>query len=267
MPRIPIPKRIATMNVSATGFRCPKKNRPKITLALKILEFAHRNKISCLCFPSGYLTTSKIGQIPSLLVPITEKARQLRISFVLGVDLIGIFRLSSDANAPDFLEIVAKQKIPCLLASYNYRKHKLQITRQRSCTGEHVRRGLVPDNIMLPPRTVNFGNPHFQIIHCGEVYDSRLFSSRMPKAGVLFGHYTMPRLSRTMRTRSEQGFSLVNSEHRTGRGGKLFCYDRGINKTLHNCRIRIEHDDLWAEIAVWELTSTMRFRPIRTLKD
>lgn len=260
------PKRIATMNVSVSGFRNPRNNRHRIQLALKILDFAKRNKIACLCFPSGFLITSKITKIDPLLVPITEKARQLRISFVLGVDLIGIFRLSPDANASDFLRIVTSQKVPCLLASYNHRTDDLQIARQRSCTGKHARQKLVPDDIMTTPRIMDFGKIKFQIIHCGEVYDSRLFSSAMPVAGIIFGHRTMPRLARTMRVRSEQGFSLLNSEHRTGRNGMLFCYDRGRNKSLHGS-ICIEHDDLWAEIAVWELTNRMRFHPVRDLTD
>jgi hypothetical protein len=253
--------KIATMNVSAAGFRCPKENRSRIALALKILEFAQRNKISCLCFPSGVLITSRISQITPLLVPITEKARKLRISLVLGVDLLGIFRLSSHANAPDFLDAVEKQKVPCLLASYNHRKHDLLVTRQRSCTGEHARRGLVPDDIMNTPRIMNLGGVCFQVIHCGEVYDSRLFSSGMPRAGVIFGHLTMPRLSRTMRIRSEQGFSLVNSEHRIGHGGKLFCHDRGMDKTRGDGFV-VEHNGLWAEMGVWELSDKMRFKPI-----
>ncbi len=268
MKEKPIPKRIATMNVCGIGFRKPPQNPARLQLALKILDFAHRNKVSCICFPSGFLTTAKIDKIPPLLVPVTGKARELRIFFVLGVDLSSISRLSPNPNAPDFVETVLKQTMPCLLAAYDHRNNALTITRQRSATTEHVRRGLVSDEIMMNPRIMDLGSARFQIIGCGECYDDRIYSPGIPtKAGIIFGHFSMPRLSRTMRCRSEAGFSLVNSEHRTLRGGMLFCYDRGKNKTFHNCRKYVEHGDLWADLAVWELTERMRFHPVHEVKD
>ena len=259
MDRKRIDKRIMTMNVSVNGFRDTTTNPSRIQLAMQILYFAKTNQIDCICFPAGFLISRNITQIRSLLVPMTRVARKLQISFVLGIDGSGIMQLPIDANSPEFLRVVEKQKMPCFLFSFNAMTNKSSLIRQRSCTGEHARRKIVPDNIMTTPRTMDLGGASFQIIFCGEVYDRRLFAEAMPKAGVIFGHRTMPRLSKTMSACSRRGFSLVNSEHRSGLNGLLFCYDRGINKSKPCNGNIVVHDELWAEIAIWKLNAKGRF--------
>jgi hypothetical protein len=251
------------MNVCAARFRDTRHNTARIRFAQELLSLSSSRNIDCLCFPSGYITTSKIDRIVPLLEPLTRTARKSRISFIMGIDLTAILNLSADANSPEFVEIVRKQKMPCLLASFNGETTRLSLTRQRSCTGEHARRKLVSNEIMRVPRIMTLGDVCFQIVHCGEVYDRRLFSKGMPKAGIIFGHYTMPRLSRTMSACSRMGFSLVNTEHRSDTGGLLFCFDRGASKIKH-CDLHIDHgDDLWAEMAVWELNNAGRFRSVQ----
>lgn len=257
------PYRVCTMNVSAARFRDPKNNPQRIRFAQKLLQLAKTKNVDCLCFPAGYLTTGKSTHISSFLAPLIRTARKLDVSFVLGIDLAKWF---PNPDSAEFIEVVRKGKIPCLLASFNATTNRLSLTRQRSGTSGHARRKLVSDEIMSVPRVMEFEAATTNVICCGEIYDRRLFSQAMPKAGMVFGHLAMARLSRTLRLCSEMGFSLINSEHRIGRSGLHFCYDRGKNNSVRG-GFSIEHDDLWAEIAVWELTDRMRFKPVHDLRD
>ncbi len=253
------PVRIATMNVSAHRFRDPRHNPHRIQLAQNLLQLAQSENVDCLCFPAGFLTTCREAKVSALLEPLARTAWSLGVSFVLGVDLA---RNYPDANSPGFMEIVRNGKMPYLLVAFDATTDRLSLTRQRSCTGEHARRKLIPDEIMTAPRMMTPGGACFQIIHCGEVYDRRLFAKDMPRAGVVFGHITMPRLMRTMGACSRRGFSLLNTEHRSGRNGLLFCFDRGIDRSRRGGVCADASEGLWAEMAVWELGSTGRFHAV-----
>jgi hypothetical protein len=104
------------MNVCTTRFRDTRHNTARIRFAQELLQLASSKNITCLCFPSGYVTTSKIDRIVPLLEPLTRTARKSRISFIMGIDLTAILNLPVDANSPEFVEIVRKGKMPCLFA-------------------------------------------------------------------------------------------------------------------------------------------------------
>ncbi len=255
------PCRVATMNVSSTYFREPRRNPQRIQFAQDLLRLAQSKNVDCLCFPAGYLTTCRAAKVTALLEPLTRTAWSLGVSFVLGIDLACHF---PDANSAEFMEIVRKGKMPCLLAAFDAARDLLSITRQRSCTSEQARRKLVPDEVITAPRMMDLGGACFQIIHCGEVYDRRLFGKDIPNAQIVFGHLGMVRLAVTLAACAQRGFSLINTEHRIGKNGILFCYDNGgINKSRRGDIYAESDNGLWAEMAVWTLGRGGRFCPAR----
>lgn len=247
-------KRIATTNISAARFRDPKDNPNRIRFAQKLLESARQNNIDCLCLPSGYLAAKTPNDIKPAFSPLLRKAKQLQISFVIGSDIKSAFR----SRVPH--AIVRQQQLPAFLVAFNCDNDITTITRQRSGSSLDYRLKLVPDSVMFRPRVMRLGDCEFQIVGCGEVYDRRLFSKGMPRAAIVFGHDTMPRLSISLQSRSSSGFSLVNTEHRIHQGGYLFCYDNGENRSVRDCDHFDGYDDLWADIAVWELDKQGSFR-------
>jgi hypothetical protein len=218
------------MLVAADGFRQQKQNPAKISLALQILDLAKKAHIDCVFLPAGFLITSAEHQIKSTIKPILNKAKTFKISFTLGCDLEEIkrFRVSDGVR---MLEAVTLQKIPCLLAYYNAATDKIQIIRQRSCTSFQAREKMLSDTIMQP-MIMDVAGTKLNCIFCGELYENRLFKDTAPATGIILGHWTMPRLSRSLMAKGRQGFSLVHSEHRTGCGGLLLCNDRGSDKSV-----------------------------------
>lgn len=255
-------RRICTMNVSLQTFYESSSNSPRLKLAQKIIRFAAQHQIDCICFPAGFFLFKTLPKAKSFLTPLIRIARRYHISFITGFDLTSILQLPRDPNSPKTAKTVKQQAMPSFLLSCNVENCKTSITHQRSSTSAHAAMRLVPDDIMLNPRIMDLGGCEFQIVHCGEVYDKRLFSPGMPKAAVVLGHKTMPRLARTLRTKSEKGYSLINSEHRIGRNGLLFCYDRGKNKSVQGSECFVGEDGTWAELAIWELGSRGQFKPI-----
>ncbi len=201
-----------------------------------MIPWASANQISCLCFPAGFL----------LLNSLSESQKLLR----------------RRPNTPAFLEAVRKQILPAYLYAYNALTDTATTTYQRSCTPTHSYLKLIPDEL-LAPRVMRLGECEFQIIHCGEVYEPRLFSPGMPKAGIVFGHKSMPRLSRTLNTKSSKGFSLINTEHRWQSGGKLFCFTDGNNLSVKSQNLIDDDDGIWIDIALWRLCKSGHFTPIQ----
>jgi hypothetical protein len=232
-----------------------------------MIPWASSNQISCICLPAGFFLLKSLSEHQNLLSEMTRSAWEYGVSFILGMDKDKPI-LRRRPNSPAFLETVRKQAIPTYIYAYNALKDEVSISRQRSCTSTHSYLKLVPDEIMLTPRAMNFGELDFQIIHCGEVYDPRLFSPDMPKAGIVFGHKTMPRLSRSLRYKSMKGFSLINTEHRWQSGGMLFCYNDGDNLSVqsHNL-IDSDADGIWIDIALWRLCKDGRFVPVKITPD
>ena len=255
----PIPcgrRRILVSNVDATTFRKKRYNKSKIALAQTLLHFAHQAHIDLICLPSGYLITPNKSDIISLTKPILRLAKQYNIAITLGIDLTEITTFPDDPNSTRMLKAVTSGMMPCFMATYHTSLQKTILTNQRSCTPYQSTQRLAPDHIMQP-RTISLNGIAFQLIQCGEIYSNVLFNESAPKAGVVCGHWSMPRLSRTLAVKGALGYSLINSEHRSGENGLHFCNDRGQNKSVYNCR-HFEEGHIWANAAVWELTEKGR---------
>lgn len=255
----PIPcdrRRILVTNVNAMTFRKKRYNKNKIDLARTLLHFAHHTCIDLVCLPAGYLITPNKSDIISLTKPILTLAKQYNIAITLGIDLTEITTFPDDPNSARMLKAVASGMMPCFMATYHPSLQKTILTNQISCTPYQSIRGLVPDNIMQP-RIISLNGIALQLIQCGEIYSKTLLSESSPKAGVICGHWSMPRLSRTMAVKGNLGYSLINTEHRSGKNGLHFCNDRGQNKNVYNCR-HFEEGQAWAGVTVWELTEKGR---------
>ena len=253
--------KIMTMLISSEGFRQQKQNPAKISLALQIFDHAKKVNIDSVFLPAGFLITSDEHQIKPTLKPILNKAKASKTSFIIGIDLEEIkgFRTS---DGKKMLDAVSNQSIPCLLAHFDSANGKTHIIRQRSCTSFQAHQKMLSDAIMQP-RSLDIAGTKFNWIFCGELYEPRLFKKTAPAAGIVLGHWTMPRLSKSLKSKGRQGFSLVHSEHRTGRGGLLLCTDRGIDKSLRPS-VHIEGDNgLWAELAAWEILDMGRMNPVK----
>ena len=252
---------ICTTNIAIDTFYVTESNPDRLYFLEKMIPWASANQISCLCFPAGFLLLNSLSESQKLLSKVTRLAFENDVSFILGIDEDKPI-LRRRPNTPAFLEAVRKQILPAYLYAYNALTDTATTTYQRSCTPTHSYLKLVPDEL-LAPRIMRLGECEFQIIHCGEVYEPRLFSPGMPKAGIVFGHKSMPRLSRTLNTKSSKGFSLINTEHRWQSGGKLFCFTDGNNLSVKSQNLIDDDDGIWIDIALWRLCKSGHFTPIQ----
>ena len=253
--------KIMTMLISSEGFRQQKQNPSKISLALQILDHAKKSRINCVFLPAGFLITSDEHQIKPTLKPILNKAKASSISFILGLDLEEIKRFRS-SDGEKMLDAVSTQSIPCLLAHFDSTTGKTHIIRQRSCTSFQAHARMLSD-VVMKPRILDVAGTRMNCITCGELYDSRLFQEMAPTTGIVLGHWTMPRLAKSLKSKGRQGFSLLHSEHRTGRGGLLLCTDRGIDKSIRPSSHIEGERGLWAELAAWEIADNGRINPVK----
>jgi hypothetical protein len=250
------PKTVMTMNVNVEGFRERRDNKRRIAVAIQLIEAAAKAKIDCVCFPAGYLIAKNLREIPIIDRPIVQRAKQLKISFIIGIDTQAINNPSiTSADCPAMLRLVKEGNVPCFLTAYSAERGTLHLYQQRTCTHYQAENRMASEWLMEDRNTMHLGDGQsFQIILCGEIYDNRLLDEKAPKAGVIFGHTTMSRLSRTLRLKSQRGFSLINTEHRTGRGGLIFNFDRGYDMSVPSRPIRIaDARGLWIDAVVWTL--------------
>lgn len=255
---------VVMTNININGFRDMTMNIPRRKAVLEWMRKLNGCGFNCLCLPAGYFVVKDEKEIRPLIRPILKLARRFRISFILGVDTSAILSFPEDPNSPKMLRAVRNHKMPCFLCAYSADRDKLEIHRQRSCTSAQARNKILSDEEMSEARFMPLGGSGFQIILCGEVYDERLFDEGRPRAAVVFGHVTMPRLARTLAAKSRLGFSIINTEHRTGRGGRLFCFDKGRERSVvaRPCVIGDANDKgPWIDMAVWELDKRGSFRP------
>ena len=257
-PRRP---RIMTTLVSSAFFREPQNNPAKTDLAIKTLDLARQQKIALLVLPAGFLTVATRAEVMPAVRPILRLAKRHGISVVVGVDLAEI-RSYRTVDSGKMLEAYCTFSIPLFLVVYDAATNKTEVYRQRSATSYHARLGVVPDAVMQPRILILQGVP-IATCFCGELYEPRLFGKNAPPTAIIVGHTTMPRLGRTFKAKGREGFSVIHSEHRVGRGGTLLCNDLGIDRgqlaTLH-----IEGENgLWLEVAIWEVTDKGRILPAR----
>ena len=253
--------RILTTLVSSAFFRQQQQNPQKVSLAIKTLDLARQQQIDLIALPAGHLTVTTRAEVIPAVRPILRHAKKYGISVVVGVDLAEI-RNYRTTDSGKMLEAYCTFSIPLFLVVYDAATDKTEVYRQRSASSYHARLGVVPDGVMQP-RTIDICGSTVQIVFCGEVYEPRLFGEDAPPTAIIVGHATMPRLGRTFKAKGREGFSVIHSEHRVGRGGTLLCNDRGIDQgqlaTLH-----IEgENDLWLEAAIWEVTDKGRIRPVQ----
>ena len=247
------PPKIVTMNISASGFRDYRSNAERTEIATTFIQSAPYSNISAIFYPSGYLLAKTESEINPLVRPLIRQAKRSKVSFVLGVDLqeIKSYRYASP-DFPAMLNAVKNGKIPCFLVVYDATIGKTSILRQRSASSYHAHSKMLPDNVMVPHILDVAGVP-VQIIFCGEIYDTRLLSGDAPKTAVILGHRTMTRLTQTMRGKSKRGFTLLNSEHRTGKYGMSFCFKRGEECGYYH-KEQIEMvSGFWIELACWKI--------------
>ncbi len=226
-----------------------------------MIIWASENNISCLCLPAGFFLLKSLSEHKKFLSDTTRLAFEHGVSFVLGIDEDRPI-LRRRPNSPAFLEAVRNQSIPSYLYIYNAMMDEVSISHQRSSTPTHAYLKLVPDGDMLSPRMLELGDCKLQLIHCGEMYDDRVFSSNMPKAGVVVGHKCMPRLTRSLRGKAKKGFSLINTEHRFQSGGMLFCFNNSDNMSVRSHNLIDDGDGIWIDIALWRLCKNGRLLPI-----
>ena len=248
-------KTVMTMNVNVEGFRERRDNKRRVAVAVQLIEAAAKAKIDCLCFPAGYLIAKNLRDIPRLDSPIIRRAKQLKISFIIGIDTQAINNPRiTGADSPAMLRLVKEGNVPCFLSSYSAERGTLELYQQRTCTHYQAENRMAPASAMAERHLMHLGENSFQIILCGEIYDNRMLGEDAPKAGVVFGHTTMSRLSRTLRLKSRRGFSLINTEHRTGRGGMIFSFDNGYDMSVYSRPVKIaDADGLWIDAVVWTL--------------
>ncbi len=227
-----------------------------------MIIWASEKNISCLCLPAGFFLLKSLSEHKKLLYDTTRRAFEHGVSVVLGIDEDKPI-LRRRPNSPAFLEAVRNQTIPSYLYAYNATTDEVSISHQRSSTPTHAYLKLVPDENMLSPRVLELGGYKLHLIHCGEMYDDRLFSPGMPKAGIVIGHKCMPRLTRSLKSKSRKGFSLINTEHRFQPGGMLFCFNDGDNMSRKSHNLIDDGDGIWIDIALWRLCKNGRFIPMR----
>lgn len=253
--------RIMTTLVSSTDFREPQNNPAKIDLALKTLDLARQQQIDLLILPAGFITVQKETEILPTIRPIIRIAQKYDVSLIIGADLQSVRRCRG-SDGGRMLEYVTLGQIPIFCCIFNAATGRTQIHRQRSSTPFQARQKIVPDEIMKP-RIFTIGKTAFQTAICGEIFDPRLMNEAAPRIILCPTHTALPRSTRTLMAKGRRGFSVILSEHRVCRDGRLPCNDRGTDKS-QKATVRVEGDnDLWLEAALWAVTDKGRIRPVQ----
>jgi len=254
--------RLATVFVSAEGFRTLAANPARFELAETIAEACSEHKAHAVALPAGYLWAESEAAVSDMATTLEVPFTRRGLALFAGIDHAAEVQKEQKDDAWE--EVIKKNRLPFFVFATDGQGQQFGCWRQRSTTNWDVH--LVASEVTADSRIASLLDTRIALLACGEIFGEPIRQAVVgthPDLILDLGHAGMGRGLQNIFPALAQGCSawVLNAQHMKGAFPTKRCatpdgevHDRRDADLYLGTRAEDQYaGGLWAEVAFWDI--------------